>query len=221
MDNLELSWSSARRLSWHQTATTISRHSHICGKIYTDLSQVAAPLRTLLENGIEWHWTKHQESSFTTLKQLVTQAPVLKFFDPTKSVKISVDASSKGLRAILLQDEQPVVYASKVLTKSQQNYDQIEKEMLAIVFGCTKFHEYMFGLQNVEIETNHKPLEIILTKPLHQAPTRLQKMIMTIQKYPLSVKYRPGKELFIANTLSRAYLPEEASNICSQNSKSM
>ena len=70
--------------------------------------------------------------------------------------------------AILLQDEQPVAYASKALTKSQQNYAQIEKEMLAIVFGCTRFHEYIFGLRTVEIETDHKPLEMILTKPLHQ-----------------------------------------------------
>ena len=57
---------------------------------------------------------------------------------------------------------------------------------------------------------------MILTKPLHQAPTRLQKMIMTIQKYPITVKYRPGKELTIADTLSRAYLPEEASDICAE-----
>ena len=188
-------------------------------KFILNLSQVAAPLRTLLENDIEWHWTEHQETSFATLKQLVTQAPVLKFFDPAKSVKISVDASLKGMGAVLLQDEQPIVYASKVLTKSQQKYAPIEKEMLAIVFGCTKFHEYIFGLQNVEIETDHKPLKMILTKLLHQAPTRLQKMIMTIQKYPLSVKYRPGKELFIADTLSQAYLPEEASDICSEEFK--
>ena len=88
--------------------------------------------------------------------------------------------------------------------------------MLAIVFGCTRFHEYIFGLQTIEIETDHKPLEMILKKPLHQAPTRLQKMIMAVQKYPIKVKYRPGKELLIADTLSRAHLPEEASDLCSE-----
>ena len=144
-------------------------------KFILNLSQAAAPLRTLLESNVEWYWTEHQEASFATFKQLVTQAPVLKYFDPAKPVKISVDASSKGMGAVLLQDEQPVAYASKTLTKSQQNYAQIEKEMLAIVFGCTRFHEYIFRLQNVEIETDHKPLEMILTKPLHQAPARLQK----------------------------------------------
>ena len=85
--------------------------------------------------------------------------------------------------------------------------------MLAIVFGCTRFHGYIFGMPEVEIETDHKPLEMILKKPLHQAPHRLQKMIMTIQKYSLVVKYRPGKNLVIADTLSRAFVPDTADDI--------
>ena len=80
--------------------------------------------------------------------------------------------------------------------------------MLAIVFRCTKFHDYIYGMPKVEVESDHNPLEAILRKPLHQAPPRLQKMIMTTQKYPLDVTYRPGKHLVLADTLSRAYLPE-------------
>ena len=111
--------------------------------------------------------------------------------------------------AVLLQEDQPVAYASKALNKSQQNYAQIEKEMLAIVFGCTRFHEYIYGMPLVEIETDHKPLEAILKKPLHQAPARLQKMVMVVQKYLISVKYHPGRGLVIADTLSRAFLNDE------------
>ena len=70
-------------------------------KFIPNLSQTAALLRTLLENDVEWHWTKHQETSFAILKRLVTQASVLKYFDPAKPVKISVDASSKGMGAVL------------------------------------------------------------------------------------------------------------------------
>ena len=71
--------------------------------------------------------------------------------------------------------------------------------MLAVVFGCTKFHDYIYGMPNVEVESDHKP---ILRKPLHQAPLRLQKMIMTTQKYSFNVTYRPGKQLVLADTLS-------------------
>ena len=52
----------------------------------------------------------------------------------------------------------------------------------------------------------HKPLESILRKPFHQAPARLQQMIMSIQKYPITVEYKAGTQLFIADTLSRAPL---------------
>ena len=113
----------------------------------------------------------------------------------------------------MLQEEGPIAYASKSLITSQRNYAQIEKEMLAIVFGCTKFHDYIYGLRNVLVETDHKPLESILRKPLHQVPARLQRMIMSIQKYPITVEYKAGKQLYIADTLSRAPLSDKASDL--------
>ena len=82
--------------------------------------------------------------------------------------------------AVLLQDQQPIAYVSKSLTSTQQNYAQIEKEMLAIFFGCKKFHDYIYRLPKVDIETDHKPLVTILQKPLHTAPARLQRMRMSI-----------------------------------------
>jgi len=141
-------------------------------KFIPNLSQVASPLRTLLEKETEWHWHNDQEQSFKMLKQLATETPVLKYFDPKKPTKLSVDASSKGLGAVLLQEGHPITYASRALTQTQQNYAQIEKEMLAILFGCTRFHEYIYGIPNIEVETDHKPLEAILKKPLHQQGRR-------------------------------------------------
>lgn len=179
-------------------------------KFIPNLSQIAAPLRVLLEKDTQWHWQDEQVQSFKALKQLATEAPVLKYFDPNKHTKLSVDVSSKGVGAVLLQEGHPIAYASKALTSCQQNYAQIEKEMFAIVFGCTRFHEYIYGMRTIEVETDHKPSETILKKPLYQAPARLQKMIMTVQKYSIDLVYRPGKELVIADTLSRAYLPEKS-----------
>ena len=105
-------------------------------KFIPNFSQLAAPLRVLLEKNTEWHWTQKQETSFESLKRMITNSPVLKFFDPKKPTRVSVDTSSKGIGAVLLQDQYPIAYASKSLTTCQQNYAQIEKEMLAIVFGC-------------------------------------------------------------------------------------
>ena len=114
---------------------------------------------------------------------------------------ISIDSSSYGLGACLLQDGHPVSYASRSLNSAEKNYAQIEKELLAIVFGCQKYHQYIYG-RVVSIETDHKPLEYIFRKPLTATPPRLQRMMLTLQKYELMVSYKSGKSLFIADTLS-------------------
>ena len=106
-------------------------------KFIPNYSQVAAPLRIPLEKDTEWHWSPQEEESLQELKHLITHSPVLKFYNPRKPTTISVDASSKGIGAVMLQEDGPIAYASKSLTTSQRNYVQIEKEMLAIIVECT------------------------------------------------------------------------------------
>lgn len=172
-------------------------------KFIPNLASVNKSLRELFEKEVEWHWAETHEESFQKLKTLLTEAPVLRYYDPKSPVTLSVDASSEGLGARMLQKGQPVAYSSRSLTKSEKNYAQIEKEMLAIVFGCTKFHQYVYG-HKVNIESDHKPLEGLFKKPLSAAPPRVQRMMLRIQKYDVSVNYVPAKELYIADTLSSA-----------------
>ena len=73
-----------------------------------------------------------------------------------------------------------------------------------IVFACTKFYDYIYG-KEVIIESDHKPLETIFQKQLEKAPARLKNMLLKLQKYNLKVVYKEGKDMFIADTLSRAY----------------
>lgn len=60
----------------------------------------------------------------------------------------------------------------------------------------------------MHIETDHQPLVSIVRKPLNSAPSRLQRMLLKLQKFNLNVTYKNGKSLYLADTLSRAYLPE-------------
>ena len=159
-----------------------------------------------------WNWTDTHRQCYNRLKELVASAPVLKYYDVKADVTISVDASSTGLGAVLLQNNQPVAFASKALTETQKKYAQIEKEMLGIVFGCTKFHDFIFG-KTVTVETDHKPIEAIYKKPLYLAPVRLQRMIMKLQRYDLRVQYKKGTELYFADTLSRAHLPDSSKDL--------
>ena len=175
------------------------------------LSQVAAPLRQLTEQSAIFTWQSQQEEAFQSLKKMITMAPVLKFYNVTEEAAIQCDALEKGLGATLLQKGQPVAFASRSLSKSEQNYAQIEKECLAIVFACERFNQYIHGRDYTVIHTDHRPLIPIFTKPIYNAPKRLQRMLLRLQKYSLKVTYCPGKEMYIADMLSRAYLKETTS----------
>ena len=116
-------------------------------KFIPNMSQKSAPLRQLLQKDVEWSLGQAENEVFESLKTAISSTPVLKFFNP-KTRSLSVDASSKGLGAVILQKHRPVAYSSKALTESQKNYAQIENEMLAIVFGCERFHDFLYR-QNV------------------------------------------------------------------------
>ena len=133
--------------------------------------------------------------------------PVLKYYSLTEEVTLQCDASEKGLGATLLQNSQPVAFASRALTHTEQRYAQIEKECLSIVFGCEKFRQYLLGRDCIHVQTDHKPLEVIFKKPLLSAPQRLQRMLLKLQSYNLDVHYKKGSEMYIADLLSRASLP--------------
>ena len=111
------------------------------GKFVPNMSGLTVPLRVLLHKETEWYWFEQQERSFAAIKETLISAPVLAFCDPKQELTLQVDASSTGVGAALIQGERPVAYASKALTPTQQNYLQIEKELLAVTFGCSKFDE--------------------------------------------------------------------------------
>lgn len=181
-------------------------------KILPNMSDVSAPLRQLLENKVEWHWEELQETSFQTLKQMTTETPVLAFYDPKEELVLSVDASSYGLDAVLTQKGKPLAYASRALNATPQRNSVMEKETLTVLFGAQKFHHYIYG-RPIIVESDHKPLENIFRKPLSEAPPRLTRFMLQIQKYDFVVKYQPGKNQHLSDTLSRLNLAATSENL--------
>ena len=109
-----------------------------------NLSQLTSPLRKLTHTDVEWSWSEEQEKAFERINQVAASAPLLKYYSVEDDVTLQCDASQNGLGAALLQHGQPVAYASRALLSAETRYAQIEKELLAILFACEKFHLYVY-----------------------------------------------------------------------------
>ena len=177
-------------------------------KFLPNLSSVCEPLRRLELKDAEWCWLSVHDEAVQSIKSLVCEAPVLKFYDVNREVTIESDASLSGLGASLLQEGQPVAFASRALTPAEGRYAQIEKELLSVVFACERFDTYLYGRDVVHVKTDHQPLEAIFKKDLGSAPKRLQRMLLRLQRYNLDVKYQKGSLMVMSDPLSRAYLDE-------------
>ena len=170
------------------------------------------PLRKLTAKDVDFQRDEPQQGAFDALKAAVTNTPVLRYCNLEEEVTLQCDASQPGLGAALMQNSQPIAYASRALTSAETRYAQIEKELLAVLFACQRFDAYVCGRANVNVESDHKPLEIIMRKTLDAAPKRLQRMLLALQKYDINLRYKRGETMFLADMLSRAYLPEV--NVC-------
>ena len=140
-------------------------------KFIKNLSTRTENMRRLTRKDVPWNWTEKEEAEMNDLKKAITSIPTLRYYDVSKDVLIQCDASKCGLGAVLLQEGKPIAYASKALTETEIRYAQIEKEMLAIVFACKKFRQYIYGKPNIYINTDHRPLVRIKEKPLNDIST--------------------------------------------------
>ncbi|CAC5372111.1 unnamed protein product [Mytilus coruscus] len=152
-----------------------------CGRYIPDFSTVSAPLRELTRAKTKWIWSSRHQDAFDELKRL-----------------LAIDASPVGLGAILSQKQsdgnfRPVTFASRTLTDVEQRYSQTEREALAVVWGCERFHLYLYGKEFILV-TDHKPLEVIYS-PKSKPPARIERWAMRLQPYTFKVKYKPGPQM--------------------------
>ena len=192
------------------------------GKFSPRIAELSKPMRELLSSKRAWNWGPAQEESFVKVKAELTAHTVLALYDPQADTKISADASSHGLGAVLLQNQKkewrPVAYASRSMSETETRYAQIEKEALAITWACEKFSTYILG-KHISIETDHKPLVPLLghkplvpllgNKHLDNLPPRVLRFRLRLMRFSYSIQHVPGKLLYTADTLSRAPLREE------------
>ena len=171
--------------------------ANYCARFIPNFATITSPLRELTRKNTAWKWTAAHDDALETIKEALTSNPVMTYFDPAKQTEVVVDASPVGLGAILTQRSGQIVkvisYASRALTPVEQRYSQTEREALAIVFGCEKFHLYLYGNQ-AKVFTDHRPLVPMFNNPRSTLPARIERWILRLQQYDIQVIYRPGKD---------------------------
>ncbi|XP_064464481.1 uncharacterized protein K02A2.6-like [Ornithodoros turicata] len=167
-----------------------------CGKYLKSLSYVCAPMNDLLKKGMAWKWSAACVEAFETVNRMLTSAEILTHYDPAKPIFLAVDASSKGLGAVIYHringKDRPVAHASKTLTSAETKYAQVEREALTIIFGVRKFHQYLWGRRFV-LYTDHKPLTTIFGPrkgiPVSTA-SRLQRWALILMSYTYDIEFK-------------------------------
>ena len=178
-------------------------------KFLPDLATLLAPWYRLLKKGTKFEWCKNCETAFDRVKKLLTNDRLLVHFDANKKLVLACDASPVGLGCVLSHVcegvERPIAFASRSLTAAERNYCQLEREGLAIIYGLTKFHKYVYG-RKITIVTDNKPITRILGPKVgvpSLAALRLQRWAMVLMAHDYELRFRSSKDHGNVDGLSR------------------
>ena len=183
------------------------------------LSDLHAPLQSLLKKDTEFIWTPVHQKAFDQIKLHVSNDVKLHFYDAHKPLYIEVDTSKKGIGTVMLQEDsivrddsksgseistnlRSISYASKTLSTTELNYSNIEWELLGLLFTATHFKHFTYG-RLVHVITDHKPLVSLFRKSLVDSSPRLTRLLVQLLDYTLDVTYQPGANMHLSDAISR------------------
>ena len=166
------------------------------------LAELSEPLRQICKQNMEFELTESVHVAFSLTKEEISKNFTLPYFNPKCATTLQTDASKKGLGAVILQDSKPVMFASRALTGSERNYQNLERECLATIWGMEKFHYFLYG-KEFTLKTNQKPLVSIYRKHMVEISPRIQRLVVRSFPYqPFDIQYRKGVEIPLADALS-------------------
>nr|GEZ35522.1 putative reverse transcriptase domain-containing protein [Tanacetum cinerariifolium] len=129
-----------------------------------------------------------EEEAFQTLKQKLCSAPILALPEVTKNFVVYCDVSLKGFRAVLMQREKVIAYASHQLKKHEENYTTHDLELGAVVFALRLWRHYLYGTK-CTVYTDHKSLQYILDQK--ELNMRKRRWIELLSDYDYEIRYHP------------------------------
>ena len=174
-------------------------------KFILNYSKVASSLTELLKDEQPFKWQEEQSTAFNKLKNALSTAPVLQIPDTAIPFKVTTDACSHAVGAVLSQNfghgDQPVAYLSKKLTGTEQNWPAHEQEMFAIVLACKHWKYLLLGSQ-FDVYTDSMAMKTMMTQK--NLSKKQMRWVMELQEYlPFNIIHVSGKKNIVADALSR------------------
>jgi hypothetical protein len=171
-----------------------------------NFARIAEPLVRLTRKDTTWTFDEQERVACAQLKEFLTSAPTLAFFDPGQVQILTTDASTVGLGAILSQspdgssaNERVVAYASKAVPSTAKNYSATKLEALAVVWACELFRHYLIG-RPFHLYTDHAALPYIFNDPKPKG--QLARWVERLSIFDFEAHYRRGQDN-AADALSR------------------
>ena len=178
-----------------------------------DFSKRAAVLHALKKKGVKFEWTDEHQCAFDSLKQALSEAPVLQVPDFDKEFVLVTDASDIAVSAVLNQrvgqELAPVSFYSRLLTSAERNYSTYEKECTAVLFGCEKCRSY---LEHKEFELHCDNLALCWLLKRVKDIGRLGRWVLRLAPFKFRVKHTRGADNVVADALSRVFEGKSCEN---------
>ena len=188
MNHMEFSWDKKTMRSFLGMVNYLNWYSALS-------AHLTASLSALTHQAIDYKPSKEHYDNFNRLKMEVSNMSALQYFDVNAETTLQMDASKKGLGACIIQKGKVICYASKALTKSEQNYQNLGRKALGTIWGMEKFNCFLYG-KEFTLETDQKPLLSIYKKHMIDISPRIQRLIVRSLPYlPFKVVYKKGVDI--------------------------
>ena len=166
------------------------------------LAELCSPLRKLILKDSHYSPEYPEHAAFDAIKAEFKKKTILPYFDRNKETILQTDASKKGFGAVILQEQQPIYYASRPLTSAEKNYQNLEREAQAAVWGMEKFHYFLYGRKFI-LQIDQKPSVSIFRKHMIDVSPRIQRITIRAWQYEFEPQHISGRINVISHALSR------------------
>jgi len=176
-----------------------------------DLSRILKPIYQLTRKGIPFSWGKEQQQAFVQIKKILISPPVLALPTAHGRYTLYTDTSRTHVGTALwqTQDGKPrlIGYASKTLPEAAKNYTVTELEMVGLITGLDIWSHFV-DKREIDVVTDHQAAVYIMKAKKQPATEKIAKLIEKIQAKGIKLYYVKGKDLVLADSLSRLDIPD-------------